>query len=116
MATDYAIYSPRVPDFRQWIELPDQPYDAGIITAAALNRSAVGRYVPERLPEVARVFELRIEKVLAIGAFQRTRRYCPRRMGCGAFGNASSDVAPLFGVMLQSFGGAYEEDRLRRAR
>ena len=104
--TDYVIYSPDVPVFRgDDGALLEAPYTVGIITSPAVNAAALPR---ERHAEILPAMWLRILKVLAVGVHHGHDSIVLGAWGCGAFGNHSSEIAPLFRKALEEkFKGAY---------
>ena len=104
--TDYVIYSPDVPVFRgDDGVLLETPYTVGIITSPAVNAAALPR---ERHAEILPAMWGRILKVLAAGVHHGHDSIVLGAWGCGAFGNRSSEIAPLFRKALEAnFMGAY---------
>lgn len=95
--TDYMIYSPDVPIFRNdGAALLEQPYVAGILTAPAVNRGAVARNEPRRLSQVNKVMSQRIEKILLVCANHHHTTLVLGAWGCGAFRNSPEEIAALF--------------------
>ncbi len=105
--TDYAIYSPEVPVFREDDgSLLDEPYTIGIITCPAVN---AGKVVAERRIEIGPAMWRRILKVLGIGLRHGHDSIVPGAWGCGAFGNDAYEIAELFRRALEeNFRGAYQ--------
>ena len=106
--TDYVIYSPAVPVFRgDDGALLETPYTVGIITSPAVNASALPR---ERHAEILPAMWPRILKVLAVGVRHGHDSIVLGAWGCGAFGNDSAAIAPLFRKALaENFSGAYQQ-------
>ncbi|MBS3825155.1 TIGR02452 family protein [Candidatus Bipolaricaulota bacterium] len=108
--TDYMIYSPRVPVFRdKEDQLIDSPFYVSILTAPAVNRSAVENNEPENLPEVMSVMNRRINKVLKVAEDNGHKSLVLGAWGCGVFGNSPKEISELFkknlyGDPKQSFG------------
>lgn len=97
MYTDYAIYSPEVPVFRDDDgTLLEEPYSCSFITCPAVYAKGLRRYDPGRLDEVPAVMRERILKVLAVAARHGHENLIVGDWGCGAFGNDSRVIAPLF--------------------
>ena len=95
--TDYAIYSPGVPVFRDDEgALLDEPYRCAFVTSPAANAKAALRHNRRRGPEIEKAMRARIHKVLAIAAFHGHDTYVLGAWGCGAFGNDSEVIAALF--------------------
>ncbi|HEX6828499.1 MAG TPA: TIGR02452 family protein, partial [Burkholderiales bacterium] len=104
--TDYAIYSPGVPVFRDdGGDLLEEPYTVGMITCAAVNAN----HVPAELqPEIVPAMRPRILKVLSVGIAHRHDAIVLGAWGCGAFGNDGHEIARLFRESLaKDFRGAY---------
>jgi len=106
--TDYAIYSPDVPVFRDDDgSLLDEPYTAGMITCPAVN---AGRMPPGRSDEIGPAMWGRILKVLAIGIKHAHDSIVLGAWGCGAFGNDGHQIARLFRRALkENFEGSYSQ-------
>jgi uncharacterized protein (TIGR02452 family) len=100
-STDWAIYSPDVPVFRNDNGTPlDQPWLLSFITCAA-------PYVPEiGQPEAGDLLQKRIHRVLAIAQAFGYSTLVLGAWGCGAFGNDPTTVAGAFGQLLGP-GGAF---------
>jgi uncharacterized protein (TIGR02452 family) len=98
--TDHAIYSPRVPIFRDDSGLLlEQPYLASFITMPAVNTGAIRHGSPE-LQRVAEVMERRIRCVLALAATTGSRELVLGAWGCGVFRNDPAMIASLFATVL----------------
>jgi len=106
--TDYVIYSPNVPVFRDDDgSLLDEPYTVGIITCPAVN---AGKMVPERRSETGPAMRCRILKVLSIGVKHAHDSIVLGAWGCGAFGNDGDEIAGVFRLALeQNFKGTYKK-------
>jgi uncharacterized protein (TIGR02452 family) len=95
--TDYAIYSPDVPVFRDDEGgLLDQPYLCSFITSPAPNAKVVLERDRRRRAEIRDAMDRRIRKVLAIAAARGHEALVLGAWGCGVFGNDSQEVAELF--------------------
>jgi uncharacterized protein (TIGR02452 family) len=105
--TDYAIYSPFVPVFRDDDDtLLEEPYLASIITAPAVNAGALER---SRQDEVLPAMQRRIDKVLHIGIEHGHASIVLGAWGCGVFKNDPIAIARLFKEALQGrFRRAYQ--------
>ena len=105
--TNYAIYSPSVPVFRDDDgALFNDPYTVGIITCPAVN---AGKMVPERRNETGPAMWLRILKVLSIGVKHAHDSIVLGAWGCGAFKNDGHEIADLFRrAIRQDFIGSYK--------
>ena len=94
MYSDYVIYSPEVPVFRNHDgDLLERPWCMSIITSPAANATALGEYVPARLAEVPAVMADRTAKVLAVAARHDHETLVLGAWGCGAFGIESAIMA-----------------------
>jgi uncharacterized protein (TIGR02452 family) len=104
-STDWTIYSPDVPVFRQddGTEL-ERPWLLCFLTCAAPYAPAVGQ------PEAGDLLQKRIHRVLAIA---RAYGHCVLVLGawgCGAFGNDPDRTASDFRQALEGeFSGAFSE-------
>lgn len=108
--TDYALYSPDAPVFRDDEDsLLDEPYPVSFITSPAPNAKVVLERDPSRRREVRDATWRRILKVLAIAAGHGHDTLVLGAWGCGAFGGDSREVAGLFKEALtHNFRGAFE--------
>jgi uncharacterized protein (TIGR02452 family) len=99
--SDYAIYSPGVPVFRDdagnWLP---QPVQVDFITSPAVNAGALSRNNPELLPELVPTMQRRIQQVLAIAATHSCDVLVLGAWGCGVFQNDPHQVAALFAEAL----------------
>lgn len=103
---DDMIYSPRVPVFRDDdYRYLAQPYRVSIVTAPAVNRGAVARNEPERLPELEATMLNRIDLLLALAQRHRHRALVLGAWGCGVFGNDPAEMARWFAHHLTGSGG-----------
>jgi uncharacterized protein (TIGR02452 family) len=94
--SDYAIYSPDVPVFRDEGELLEKPYLCAFITCAAVNAGAMRGHRSGRHSEIHRAMEERVEKVLAIAAVHEHDALVLGAWGCGVFANDPGEIAGLF--------------------
>ncbi len=95
--TDYMIYSPKVPIFKnEEGEVLDQPVLASIITAPAVNAGAVKKNSPKEADQIETVMKRRIEKVLKIAVKNKYNNIVLGAWGCGVFRNEPNDVAKWF--------------------
>lgn len=101
MYSDYAIYSPNVPVFREDEGmLLDQPFLCSFITAPAANAKVVLERNRGRRAELRQVMNRRIRKILAIAAAHGHQALVLGAWGCGVFGNDSQEVTELFRYAL----------------
>jgi uncharacterized protein (TIGR02452 family) len=103
---DLAIYSPRVPFFRDplWRMLP-APVPCDIITCAAPNTNKLKESEPKSLPHVKGAFERRIELILKLAQHHHVHTLILGAWGCGVFGNNPQQVATLFCAGILKHGG-----------
>jgi uncharacterized protein (TIGR02452 family) len=104
-STDWAIYSPDVPVFRQddGTEL-DQPWLLSFITCAAPVAIKIGQ------PEAGDLLQQRIRRVLAIAQAVGYSTLVLGAWGCGAFGNDPHRTAVDFREALENdFRGAFSD-------
>lgn len=99
--SDYAIYSPGVPVFRDdagnWLA---QPVQVDFITSPAVNAGALSRNNPELLTELVPTMQRRIRQVLAIAASHNCEALVLGAWGCGVFQNNPQQIASLFAAAL----------------
>jgi uncharacterized protein (TIGR02452 family) len=107
--SDYAIYSPDVPVFREDTgQILDEPYLCSFITCAAVNVKVALERDPARGPAIQVAMARRAERVLAIAAAHGHADLILGAWGCGAFGNDPRVIAPLFKMALYGpFQGAF---------
>jgi uncharacterized protein (TIGR02452 family) len=109
--TDYAIYSPEVPVFRDDDgKLLAQPYPCSFITSPAANAKAVLNRDRGRRAEIHEAMERRIRKVLAVAATHKHESLVLGAWGCGVFGNDCEEIAVLFQrALAYHFCGVFEK-------
>jgi len=99
--SDYAIYSPDVPVFRDDEgQLLGAPYPCAFITAPAVNAGVVLKRSPGRRAEVRRAMKSRIQRVLRIAAHHDHDALVLGAWGCGVFRNDTTQIAQLFELAL----------------
>lgn len=99
--TDYAIYSPAVPVFRDDSgALLDTPYECAFITCAAVNARVALERDPACRPAIHDAMASRVERVLAIAATHAHTHIVLGAWGCGVFGNDPREIAQLFRAAL----------------
>ena len=108
--TNYAIYSPGVPVFRDDDgELLSEPYRVAFVTSPAVN---AGTYLGEgkgRQAEVTREMRERVRKVLHLMAAHGHDAAVLGAWGCGVFRNDPEVIADLFRDALRTrFAGAFK--------
>jgi uncharacterized protein (TIGR02452 family) len=110
---DLAIFSPRVPFFRDDAgELLERPVFASVITAPAPNAGAIEQNEPGNLPKVTPTLKRRTELVLNIAVAHEVERLVLGAWGCGVFRNDPRIVAKTFAEFLKpagQFAGAFAE-------
>lgn len=95
--TDYMIYSPDVPFFKDDDgQLLDEAYLCSILTVPAVNAGAVMQNEPDRVDEVNDVMYKRTEKLLTIAATRNYETLILGAWGCGVFRNDPEMVAECF--------------------
>ena len=110
MYSDFAIYSPDVPVFRDddGTLLPS-PYFCSFITCAAVNAKAL-KLADKHSNRIANAMRSRITRVLSIAAEQNHSAIILGAWGCGAFGNRGDVIAQIFHNALTSkFRGVFAE-------
>jgi uncharacterized protein (TIGR02452 family) len=99
--TDYAIYSPDVPIFREESgALLEEPYRCAFITCPAVNAKVALERNPNCGLAIRAAMAKRIERVLAIAAAHHHTHIVLGAWGCGVFGNDPHDIAALFRAAL----------------
>jgi uncharacterized protein (TIGR02452 family) len=108
--SDYVIYSPDVPVFRgDDGGLLDEAYPCSILTSPAVHANGVSRFMPQRVKDIGRVMEKRIQKLLAAAAAHGHTSLVLGAWGCGAFGNDGNLIAGLFrGALMGKFQDAFQ--------
>src|SRR5262249_27235149 len=98
---DLAIFSPRVPFFRNDAGiLLEKPVLASVITDPAPNAGAVAQNEPRNLQHVESVLKRRAELILQIAAAHQVERLVLGAWGCGVFRNDPNVVASTFAELL----------------
>jgi uncharacterized protein (TIGR02452 family) len=108
--TNYAIYSPAVPVFKDDDgEVLDEPYLCAFVTAPAVNAGVFAKeHKPGRRDVVRDEMADRIEKVLTIMAGHGHDAAVLGAWGCGVFRNDPEVIAELFAQTLRGrFAGAF---------
>ena len=100
--SDYMIYSPRVPVFRDSEgTLLETPYFTSFLTAAAVNAGALHQ---DEQPLLESVMRQRAEKVLRAANHQGHATVVLGAWGCGAFRNDPDTIARIFADLLHPGG------------
>lgn len=110
MHSSWAIYSPRVPVFRDDDgNLLDQPYEASFISCPAVNVNKVRQQAPTREEAVEEVMDERIDRVLSIAYNKDYSELVLGAWGCGVYGNDPQVIAELFGEAIDGpFRGRFD--------
>lgn len=99
--SDYMIFSPKVPIFRDDNDkLIEKPYLASFITAPAVNAGVVLQREPGSIDRIHAVMIERIKKLLAVTALNNCKTVVLGAYGCGVFKNKSEHVAEYFRKVL----------------
>jgi uncharacterized protein (TIGR02452 family) len=111
--SDYMIYSPGVPVFRDDEgRLLGVPYRAAFITAPAVNASVVRQRELTQLPLLRPTMQRRLQRILWVALQHGHTRLVLGAWGCGVFGNDPYEVADLFAETLGAggpFDGCFRE-------
>lgn len=100
--TDWMIWSPEVPFFRDDDGvLLDIPVLASVITAPAPNAGAVAQNQPHELPLVEPTLRRRTERVLQLAASRGVQTFVLGAWGCGVFRNDPRMVARVFADLIR---------------
>lgn len=106
--SDYIIFSPQVPVFRNdENEILDPFYLCSFITCPAPNAGAVQQNRKADIPLIGPTMRRRISKVLAIAEAQQMDALVLGAFGCGVFRNDPAEVAGYFAELLLD-GGPFE--------
>jgi uncharacterized protein (TIGR02452 family) len=99
--SDYMIYSPNVPVFRDDEGyLLAQPYQVSFVTAPAVNAGAVKKNEPHNIDKILPTLYRRVEYILAVAAHQRCDAFVLGAWGCGVFRNDPQDIAKMWQQLL----------------
>lgn len=99
--SDYMIYSPDVPFFRdERGALIEKPFLASVITAPAPNAGEASKNQRGEGGQVASVRDERARKLLKVAAAHGHRTLILGAWGCGVFKNDPTDVAQMFARRL----------------
>lgn len=111
--SDYMIYSPNVPVFKDDEGRTEKStYPVSFITSPAVNLGAIQQNHPSiTFSTVEQTMKNRISKILAVAAHQGYERLLLGAFGCGVFKNDPKDVARYFQEALESepFKGKFKE-------
>ncbi|MDZ7829364.1 MAG: TIGR02452 family protein [Halofilum sp. (in: g-proteobacteria)] len=110
--TDHMIHTPGVPVFRDDDgNLLAEPYRVSVVSAPAVNRSALKKNEPAMLREARSTMRRRMRRLLALARHQGHRRLVLGAWGCGVFGQEPAHVAADFRDLLTGegrFAGAFD--------
>lgn len=99
--SDYMVYSPRVPVFRNDdCALLESPYLVSILTAPAVNAGVVREREPQQVKMIEPVMLERIRYILSVAAKHGEKAIILGAYGCGVFKNNPTDVARMFKHVL----------------
>jgi uncharacterized protein (TIGR02452 family) len=108
--SDYMIYSPNVPVFRDDNDnLLESPYLVSFITAPAVNaKQAKKRNVSD--DEIQEVTESRIDRLLSVAAGNQVNVLILGAWGCGVFGGDIKTVGNLFfKALTKKYRGVFDK-------
>lgn len=108
--SDWMIYSPRVPVFRDDDgALLDTPYLTTFLTAPAVNAGAVAQNEPDNFALIDVTNTERARKLLWIANRHGHRVVVLGAWGCGVFRNDPTAIATMFGDLIEGeFSGCFE--------
>jgi TIGR02452 family protein len=99
--SDYMIYSPKVPVFRDDSnKLLNEAFLVSFITAPAVNAGVVREREKGNIEKIHSVMINRIKKILLIAALNNNKAIVLGAYGCGVFRNKTEDVAEYFRKVL----------------
>lgn len=105
--SDYMIYSPNVPVFREDSgDFLNEPYLVSMITAPAVNAGVVREREPHLVAQITPVMLERIRYILAVAAQHGEQAFVLGAFGCGVFRNNPAEVAAMFKQVLVDEGYA----------
>ncbi len=103
--SDYMIYSPKVPVFRDDNnKLLNEAFLTSFITAPAVNAGVVMEREKGSTEKIHSVMINRIKKILLIAALNNNKAIVLGAYGCGVFRNKAEDVAEYFRKVLNEDG------------
>lgn len=99
--SDYMIYSPDVPVFRDdQGMLLEKPYQVAFLTAPAVNAGVVREREPEQVNRIGEVMLERIRYILSLAVQNGVEHLVLGAYGCGVFRNKPEEVAVWFKRVL----------------
>ncbi|MEC0236041.1 TIGR02452 family protein [Paenibacillus kribbensis] len=111
--SDYMIYSPEVPVFRDDRgALLDEPYLVDFLTAPAVNAGVVREREPEQVSRIGEVMLERIRYILGMAKQNGVEHLILGAYGCGVFRNKPEEVANWFKQVLVEEGYALLFERI----
>jgi len=111
--SDYMVYSPKVPVFRNDDgALLMSPYLVSMITAPAVNAGVVREREPQQENRIEPVMLHRIRYILSVAASYGEKAFILGAYGCGVFRNNPSEVAKMFAQVLLDEGYQTLFDRI----
>lgn len=100
--SDYMIYSPRVPVFRNDDgSLIDKPYLVSFLTSPAVNAGVIKQRESGKIDSIESVNRKRARKFLWIAKENRHRILILGAWGCGVFQNDPQMIARIFAELLK---------------
>lgn len=111
--SDYMIYSPEVPVFRDdHGTLLEKPYQVDFLTAPAVNAGVVREREPEQVNRIGEVMLERIRYILGMAKQNGVEHLVLGAYGCGVFRNKPEEVALWFKQVLVDEGYGLLFDRI----
>ncbi|WP_226002127.1 TIGR02452 family protein [Paenibacillus sp. BJ-4] len=111
--SDYMIYSPEVPVFRDdQGTLLEKPYQVDFLTAPAVNAGVVREREPEQVNRISEVMLERIRYILGMAKQNGVEHLVLGAYGCGVFRNKPEEVADWFKQVLVDEGYALLFERV----
>lgn len=104
--TDYMIYSPNVPVFRndqdESLLPPNEYFTVNVITSAAPNKTKIDKekYSMNSKPNLNALIQTRIRKIVKCAIDKKNDALVLGAYGCGVFGNDPKDISKLFKNVL----------------
>lgn len=111
MYASWTLYAPRVPVFRDDDgALLEATWRCSFITSPAPNVKVLREREPERVSDLAEVYDARIARILSVAAMHEHDAVVLGAWGCGAFGGDPEQVAERFERALSgTFRGVFDE-------
>ncbi len=110
--TDHMIHSPGVPVLRDDAgHLLGEPYRVSIVSAPAVNRSALAQNEPDRLEQARPTMRRRMSRLLALAHHHGHRHLVLGAWGCGVFGHDPEQIVADFRDLLvenAGYAGAFD--------